>query len=152
MKLSEVKNHLENLERLEFQLPDGTLVPRHFHVTEIGLVDKKFIDCGGTIREEKKISFQLWSSFDYDHRLHPEKLIHIIDVSNKAVDLPDVDVEVEYQGSTIGKYDLEFKDGRFHLANKFTDCLAKDNCGIVKTKTKLVDLASNCCEPGSSCC
>ena len=152
MKLSEVKNQLENLDTLLFQLPDGKLVPEHFHVTEVGFIDKKFIDCGGTVRHEQKASFQLWSSYDYNHRLHPEKLVNIIDISQKAVDLPDLDVEVEYQGDTIGKYDLEFNNGKFHLTNKFTDCLAKDNCEIPKVKVDLSAMTANVCEPGSGCC
>jgi predicted transcriptional regulator len=44
-KLSEKK--LDTLENVTFQLPDGTTVPEHFHVTEVGLITKNFIDCGG---------------------------------------------------------------------------------------------------------
>ncbi|MGW8123551.1 DUF6428 family protein [Roseivirga echinicomitans] len=36
MKISEIKSHLNNLEQIAFQLPDGSLVPSHFHVTEVG--------------------------------------------------------------------------------------------------------------------
>ena len=50
MKLSEVKSALKSLETIGFQLPDGSLVPSHFHVTEVGKVSKHFIDCGGTLR------------------------------------------------------------------------------------------------------
>ena len=35
---------------LRFALPSGDLVPDHFHVTEVGRIDKAFIDCGGTRR------------------------------------------------------------------------------------------------------
>ena len=76
MKLSEFTQHLSGLKKIAFELPSGKLVPEHFHVTEIGRIDKNFIDCGGTIRKEQKISFQLWQANDYNHRLHPEKLIH----------------------------------------------------------------------------
>ena len=31
-----------------------------FHITEVGQVNKRFIDCGGTKRDEKLISFQLF--------------------------------------------------------------------------------------------
>ena len=41
MKLSEIKNHLNFLESVEFSLPDGRLVPAHFHVTEIGKIQKQ---------------------------------------------------------------------------------------------------------------
>lgn len=65
MILSEVKTTLKTVNQLAFQLPNGTLVPNHFHVTEIGQITKKFIDCGGTLREENVINFQLWSANDY---------------------------------------------------------------------------------------
>jgi len=78
MLLSEAKSILSKSSTIAFQLPNGDLVPNHFHVTEIGLVDKHFIDCGGTVRKEQKVNFQLWNADDYDHRLHPEKLVSII--------------------------------------------------------------------------
>ena len=43
MKLSEVKHVLKNSETIGFQLPNGTLVPTHFHVTEVGKINKQFI-------------------------------------------------------------------------------------------------------------
>lgn len=153
MKLSEIKNVLKQLDRVAFRLPNGEFVPGHFHVTEIGKIDKTFIDCGGTTRKEEVISFQLWESDDYDHRLHPEKLISIIELSEKVLELRDLNVEVEYQGNTIGKYDLDFEEGQFLLKNKFTTCLAKENCGIPeKPKLQLQNLSSATCEPGSGCC
>ena len=44
---------------------------------------KKFIDCGGVIRDEKVINFQLWYSVDEDHRLEAEKLRKIIALSEE---------------------------------------------------------------------
>ena len=73
MKLSEIKSELKTLKTIAFQLPNGTLVPNHFHVTEVGKISKHFIDCGGTVRTENVANFQLWEADDYDHRLHPEK-------------------------------------------------------------------------------
>ena len=46
MKLSEIKNTLGQLDKIAFMLPNGKLVPSHFHVTEIGKISKHFIDCG----------------------------------------------------------------------------------------------------------
>lgn len=154
MKLSEVKKQLKNLEKITFKLPNGDLVPSHFHVTEVGKISKEFIDCGGTIRKEEIINFQLWSSTDYDHRLHPEKLIHIIELSEKSLGLKDGEIEVEYQGDTIQKFGLHFNGTDFELTSTFTDCLAKDNCGIPKVKPmfNLADLQSNACDPTSGCC
>ncbi|WMI70026.1 DUF6428 family protein [Mangrovimonas sp. YM274] len=154
MKLSEVKKHLEQLDTLAFQLPNGTLVPEHFHVTEIGKITKHFIDCGGTVRQEEVINFQLWNANDYNHRLHPEKLVHIIELSEKTLGLNDAEIEVEYQGETIQKFGLDFDGTNFQLTTKQTDCLAKDNCGIPaqKPKVKLSDLQNACCTPNNGCC
>ena len=46
MKISQIKEKLKSLETISFQLPDGSLVPGHFHVTEVGRISKHFIDCG----------------------------------------------------------------------------------------------------------
>ena len=156
MKLFEVKEKLTQLKTLGFQLPSGEMVPGHFHVTEVGKISKHFIDCGGTVRQEEVVSFQLWEANDYDHRLHPEKLIHIIELSQERLAIADtLEVEVEYQGETIGKYGLEFDDDHFLLTTKMTDCLAKDNCGIPlgKPKVRLSELTSEpCCSPDGNCC
>ena len=85
---------------------------------------------GGTVREEQAVNFQLYTATDYDHRLSTEKLISIIELSEKALNLPDAEIEVEFQGRTIEKYGLAFVNGQFHLTMKQTDCLAKDKCGI----------------------
>ena len=156
MTLSEIKKHLSQLETISFTLPDGSLVPNHFHVTEVGKVTKHFIDCGGTVREEKKVNFQLWNADDYDHRLHPEKLVKIITLSEDIFNLQDLEIEVEYQGEqTIQKFGLDFQNNSFQLTSLVTDCLAKDKCGIPEPKQKLQfsDLQSGeTCTPGSGCC
>ncbi|MGK6342957.1 DUF6428 family protein [Chryseobacterium sp. DT-3] len=157
MKLSDIKNILRGLENVEFQLEDGRFVPEHFHVTEIGMVTKNFIDCGGTIRKEERVNFQLWNAEDYEHRLKPGKLLHIINLSEEKLGIGDFEIEVEYQDQTIGKYDLEFNGKNFVLKNKLTACLATDACGIPQEKQKisLSGLKSNqdsSCTPGSGCC
>lgn len=155
MKLSQIKTHLENLTEVNFLLPSGTAVPAHFHVTEVGQVNKKFIDCGGTLRNESMISFQLWEAEDYDHRLGAAKLLDIIRLAERVLDLPDLEVEVEYQGDTIGRYGLEFAGSNFLLTARQTDCLAKDKCGIPaeKPKIRLSALAQGpTCTPNSGCC
>jgi hypothetical protein len=156
MKLSEIKKHLSEAETVNFKLPDGTYVPEHFHVTEVGEITKHFIDCGGTVRHEKVTNFQLWNANDTEHRLKPKKLLDIIALSEKVLGIEDSEIEVEYQSDTIGKYDLGFNGTDFLLLAKQTDCLAKDNCGIPpeKMKVKLADVqnGSSCCAPGGGCC
>jgi hypothetical protein len=155
MKLSEVKNKLYLLDKISFLLPNGELVPNHFHVTEVGKITKHFIDCGGTVRNEEVANFQLWNANDYDHRLHPEKLLNIIELSEKVLGIGDLDIEVEYQADTIGKFGLEFNGEHFILTSKQTDCLAPDQCGIPAEKTKVTLANLNdepCCSPDGNCC
>ena len=154
MKLSEIKKVLPNLNNVEFQLEDGTFVPEHFHVTEIGQITKNFIDCGGVIRTERTVNFQLWNAEDYEHRLKPNKLLNIIKLSEEQLKIEDAEIEVEYQSTTIGKYNLEFNGNHFILKNKQTACLAQDACGTPaqKPKVKLSELQSACCSPNSGCC
>lgn len=157
MKLSDVKKQLGSLNEVNFELPNGTLVPQHFHVTEVGQITKHFIDCGGTVRNEKVVNFQLWEANDFDHRLAPQKLNSIIELSEKVLAIEDSEVEVEYQAETIGKYGLEFNGKNFVLTSKQTNCLASDKCGIPaeKLKVKLSDLQTtnqSCCTPGGGCC
>ncbi|AHF14949.1 DUF6428 family protein [Niabella soli] len=157
MKLSAFKALLPALEQVIFRLEDGPFVPGHFHVTEVGIVTKHFIDCGGTIRNEKTASFQLWHANDLTHRLPAAKLLHIIQLSEEKLGIGNLDIEVEYQNDTIGKYDLEFDGSTFILITKKTACLAEDKCGAPsqKTKTRLSELPTAqtaCCTPGSNCC
>jgi hypothetical protein len=156
MKLSEFKNLLKSKTEIAFELPNGNLVPSHFHVTEVGQITKLFIDCGGVVREEQKVNFQLWEANDYDHRLHPEKLMNIIELSERKLLLVDAEIEVEYQGETIGKYGIDYNGKNFLLTSTVTDCLAKDKCGIPEEKLKVslssLSSAQNTCAPGSKCC
>lgn len=157
MKLSDVKEILATLENVEFQLENGTFVSEHFHVTEVGMITKHFIDCGGVTRIEKVVNFQLWNADDHEHRLKPGKLLHILKLSEQKLWMEDVEIEVEYQSGTIGKYDLDFNGKNFVLKNKTTACLAQDACGIgsEKLKTTLTELDTtldSSCTPGSGCC
>ncbi len=152
MKLSEIKTHLGKLSALEFRLPDGSAVPAHFHVTEIGQINKRFIDCGGTVRNESVINFQLWEDGDFDHRLGADKLLKIIALSERVLELENQEIEVEYQGETIGKYGLEFDGLAFQLTSTMTACLAKDQCGIPASKPKIRLGQTQSCSPASGCC
>ena len=154
MKISEIKELLSNLENVAFMLPNGSFVPQHFHVTEVGLITKNFIDCGGKLRNETVVNFQLWNANDFEHRLKPKKLLDIITLSEKVLGIADFEIEVEYQAETIGKYDLGFEGTTFILLNKQTACLAEDQCGIPIEKVKLSEFSSqiNSCVPGGGCC
>ena len=154
MKLSEFKLYLKNSKKVEFQLPNGNYVPPHFHVTEVGLNSKKFIDCGRNIRNSKKVNFQLWSADDYNHKISPEKLLNIIEISEETFLLEDLEIEIEFQQSTIGVFDLDYKNDVFQLVNKQTDCLDKEKCGFeVKKIVKLSSIKKQeICNPEDGCC
>jgi len=159
MKLSELKNNLSQVAQINMIEPNGKLIPKHFHITEAGLITKHFIDCGGTIRTEKVISFQIWVANDTEHRLTPQKLLKIISQSEPLFNNEDVEIEIEYQGETIGKYGLNKEGENFVLTSKQTNCLAQDHCGIPKEKMKinlseLQPQAAACCSTtaGGSCC
>lgn len=157
MTLTQLKDYLGTTKHLTFQLPQGGYVPAHFHITEVGLSTKHFIDCGGTIRTESAVNFQIWTSVDVDHRLSAEKLLKIIQLAEQQFPIENLNVEVEYQQDTIGKYGLELGEQGLQLTSTHTNCLAQDQCGIPEAKKKL-ELASiqtsesSCCTPGGGCC
>lgn len=153
MTFSEFKNTLPQVRELIFTLPDLTEVPSHFHITEIGLIEKHFIDCGGTVRHESKINLQLLVAGDIEHRLSSGRLRKIIAQSERALELRDAEIEVEYQkGDTISKYGLAFDAGRFGLTPIQTACLAEDACGIPAQELSIYDVKP-CCSPNTtSCC
>jgi hypothetical protein len=149
MTLKELKQQLKNIHSLSFILPDGNGVPKHFHITEVGLITRSFIDCGGTHRNEKYINFQLWLDADTEHRLSPLKLSGIISKAHSYIADEELEVEVEYQQQSITRYGLTFEDGAFHLLPLYTDCLAREQCGIPAP----AELSQkNECKPGGNCC
>jgi hypothetical protein len=149
MKLSDIKNILSNLDNVVFQLENGNYVPNHFHVTEVGMVTKNFIDCGGIIRKEKVANFQLWNANDFEHRLKPNNLLNIIKLSEQKLGIEDLEIEVEYQVDTICKFGLIFENNRFVLTNKQTNCLAQDVCGMPQEQ---LQIKNSSCTPGGTCC
>ena len=155
MRLSEVSSFLSSRSAYTIHLPTGEAVPAHFHVTEIGLTQKSFIDCGGTPRQERRVTFQLWNADDYDHRLHPDKLIKIIDLAKRQLNLEDDEVQVEFQGAqTIELYGLTVEGDRLVLTSKATDCLAKEQCGLPEKVVDMKNLVTTSagCTPGGGCC
>lgn len=122
---------------IDIILPSGELVPEHFHITEVGRVQKDFIDCGGTTRRLLHATLQVWVADDYDHRLLAGKLAEIINLSKNKINFMDghLPVQVEYgqdQATSYTLSDVEVTSGglMFVLDGNKTDCLAKDKCGV----------------------
>ena len=130
---------------LRFVLPSGDFIPDHFHVTEIGRVEKNFIDCGGTRRQSVACMLQTWTANDVQHRLKAGKLAGIFKLAAPVLKQTDLGIEVEYGPEVAGQYSLTnavVAPDALHLmlAAKQTDCLAQDKCGV-----------SECSGPGCCC-
>jgi hypothetical protein len=137
MKLHELKKILsQNLEaQLRFHLPNGEFTPAHSHVTEVARVDKRFIDCGGTLRTESFCRLQVWSANDVQHRLTAGKLAKIFAKAETVLQTDALDVDVEYEAGFIAQFPLDRLEILpdeiiFHLGLRHTACLAEDKCGI----------------------
>lgn len=155
MKLSEFKNLLlaSPEQEMRFVLPDGDVIPLHAHVTEIGRVDKNFIDCGGITRSSSSCTLQVWvAENDETHRFAPRKLAKVVEMATPLFRGDDLDVEVEYEDcSGFSQYpvlEAEVSDGAltFLLSSKHTDCLAKEACGLEPAKQ---GMGAGCC--GGNC-
>ena len=118
---------------LTFVLPDDDRIPAHAHITEVGRIDKQFIDCGGTVRRLANCTLQAWVADDTEHRLTPGKLAGIIELAAPLLGSDELPVEIEYEDCSITQFPVlaaKVVDGEllFHLGEKHTDCLAKELC------------------------
>lgn len=157
MTIKELKEGILGINELNFALPNGRLIPSYFHITEMGLKTKKFIDCGNTLRSESLITFQIWHAQDYQHRLDAQKFRQIISAAEPLFDSENLEIEVEYQSDlSLSIFSLSLEEGVFKLIAKESTCLASDHCGIPpeKMKLNLNDLisSSTSCAPGGGCC
>lgn len=119
---------------LHVMFPNGKFAPEHFHITEVGCVNKQFVDCGGNRRETRTCNLQVWVANDIDHRLNSTKLAKIMDAGKSLLD-EDLSIMVEYGSDTItqfplGNVEVTPKGLLFILGNKPTTCLAPDKCGV----------------------
>jgi hypothetical protein len=167
MKIQPFLQTLASMSELRWALPDGSLVPAHAHVTEVALMTRRFVDCGGTHRMERRIQLQLWVANDVDHRLDPSKLLRIIRETEAYMEWDNHEVEIEYQGKTIERYGVEIMEGVLALQPLQTNCLAQDRCGLpmleeTSNSTRTVEETVpqpksqapvvGRCKPGSGCC
>ena len=131
--LNALTKHTE--QALHLMLPSGEFVPAHFHVTEVGRVQKDFIDCGGTKRSTTSCLLQVWVAGDTDHRLDSTKLARIIEMSKPLLQSTSLPVEVEYEAGVVSQYPLGSIEVTpsgllVNLGTKHTACLAMDKCGV----------------------
>lgn len=130
---------------LRFRLPTGALTPIHLHLTEVARVEKRFIDCGGTIRADLSARLQLWSADDTDHRVGCAKALQILARGAELVGSTALPLEVEYDFPLLTVFPVlgsvvEGRERIFLLGAKRADCLAPEIC------------VPSACKPGSGCC
>jgi hypothetical protein len=154
MKLHELKTLLaENKSKaFHLSLPDLSTVPVSFHITEVGLVHKTFIDCGGKVHRVRTCQLQVWVGEDLDHRLETAKIERILELSASIVPDESLEVEFEYEHALISQYPVQAvrvadDSVTLFLRTKHTDCLAKEICLTPESGS-----ASGCCGSATKCC
>jgi len=162
MKIAELKNQLNQTPNatVRFVLPNGEFVPAHAHVTEVARIDKRFIDCGGTLRNDSLCRLQTWLSGAVDHRLAAGKLAKILDKAGPILQSDDLEIDVEHELGYITQFPLEsvgfaVNEIIFRLSERHTACLALDKCKpATPVLSELNPLKFNFREsqPSSDCC
>ena len=159
MNLSELKSLLSDHSQLYFRirLPEGGDVPVSFHITEVGRLEKTFLDCGGTLRENTTCQLQVWVGEDYDHRIETGKMASILEKAKSILPDDSVPVEIEYEDRVISQYTISGHEIRndsvvLVLSHKHTECLAPELCGLPSIdRLPSIGSKSPCCGP-SGCC
>lgn len=157
MTLAELKTLLAENPQHQFRLllPDASPVPVSFHITEVGRVHKRFLDCGGTPRETTTCQLQVWVGEDYDHRIETQKMAGILEKGKTLLLDDSLPVEIEYEDRVISQYTIEGHETAedavvLRLAHKHTECLAPELCGLPQRDFRLPSVAGKgaCCGPG----
>ncbi len=112
---------------------DGEPIEPHFHVTEVGRVQKDFVDCGGTVRRLVTCLLQTWVGEDLDHRITAGKLLKAFEHAAPVLGNEDLPVELEYETCNVVQLvvaSVKQEPDRLilQLGSKHTDCLAKELC------------------------
>ena len=141
---------------VSFVLPDGSEVPPHFHITEVGHSAKSFIDCGGKRHTTASCLLQIWIADDTDHRLKASKLLNIFDRADGLLPTTALTVEIEHEAPVLTQLPLTHCDlGTdslvFHTEFKHADCLAKDIC-LPDFSIPALPGQKSTCAPGTGCC
>jgi hypothetical protein len=161
-----VENFIKQLaacpdRNLSLRLPDGSSVPSHFHITEVGHVVKRFVDCGGVRRVQETCLLQTWVHEDVDHRLSAGKLAAVFEKVGDLLEDLSVPVEFEVELGTVAQFGLggvSVVEGSLELAltAKHTDCLARGVClpgGCdAEPEGQCEPRVAPACVPGGGCC
>jgi hypothetical protein len=112
---------------------DGEPIEPHVHVTEVGRVQKDFVDCGGTVRRLVTCLLQTWVGEDRDHRITAGRLLKAFEHAAPVLGDEDLAVELEYETCNVVQLvvaSVKQEPDRLvlQLGSKHTDCLAKELC------------------------
>ena len=168
MNVTNLKNDLNKhpAANVRFLLPNGDSVPAHAHVTEVARIDKRFIDCGGTLRNDSLCRLQTWFSDDVDHRLTAGKLAKILEKAGPILMSDELDVDVEHEVGFITQFPLESvevsaEEITLRLGERHTACLAMDKCkptpvtssgfDLLKVNFREEKTSSKCCAGSQPC-
>ncbi len=155
---------------IDVYLPNKIQIPAHYHVTDVGSINRYFIDCGGQTREEHYVQIQLWLGKDQQHRLNSTTLTKILERSQEVLDrLPDLmnsHIHIEYKIDFVVQCpvtEITFHNNRvvIQTSRLTTQCLAAKRheqekaagkesgcCISASTSTH----SSSCCPPVAFCC
>ena len=151
MKLNALKEilreHSETFPR--FVLPDGGFIPSHAHLTEVGHVVKKFIDCGGQTGAEEKVLVQTHVGNDTKHRLRSDRFASILELGRRVLPNDQLNVEIEYDCCVVAQYPIsEVKRVGEHLEivlqRGWTQCRARERQEAATSEA--------CCGTSAPCC
>jgi len=136
---------------VRFELPTTSLLTPHVHVTEVARIDKKFVDCGGTLRTDSSCRLQVYQADDTEHRITAAKFAQILAKGAGVLGSTNLPVEVEVEAPYLSVFPviatrLEEKQVVISLGIRHTACLAEDVCFPVNLQNK------SACAPGSGCC
>ncbi len=146
---------------LSLRLPDGSCLPAHFHITEVGHVTKRFVDCGGVRRVQENCLLQTWVHDDVKHRLCAGKLAGVFERVGDVLEDLSLPVEFEVELGTVAQFGLggvSVVAGNLELAltAKHTDCLARGVClpgGCdAEPDSDCEPAVAPACSPGGGCC
>ena len=154
MKLSGLRAVLEKHPNTfpRFILPDGDCIPAHAHLTEVGHVVKRFVDCGGVMGMSETVLLQTHVGRDTEHRLKSDRFAKILKLGERVLPHDQLEVEVEYDCCVVAQYPvLEVNPAGDHLdvilGRRHTQCLAQE-----RRKAAAPETEDACCATAATAC
>jgi hypothetical protein len=151
MKIRELQHLLQEHPNSfpRFVLPDGSYIPPHAHVTEVGHVVRNFIDCGGLVGKEEQVVLQTHVGSDTDHRLRSDRFAKILQLGERVLPTSELDINVEYDCCVVSQYPIrevrvEGEQLDLILERAHTQCRARER---IKAEE-----SDPCCILAAACC